>query len=543
MTQAVILDETAIPQTLRLRFNNRFVHTLPADPRTDLRIRPVRNAAYSRVQPTPVSSPVLLAWSPEVARSLGLPEIPNETEAPLLARILGGNALLPGMEPFAARYGGHQFGNWAGQLGDGRALSLGEVVTPDGAHLELQLKGAGPTPYSRRADGRAVLRSSLREFLCSEAMAHLGVPTTRALSLVTTGDGVVRDMFYDGRPETEPGAIVCRVAPSFLRLGNFEILAAESEPALLAQLFTFTVANHFPNLSPNAADKDAVLAFFTEVASRTAQLMAHWQRVGFVHGVMNTDNLSVLGLTIDYGPYGFLDGFDPDFTPNTTDAGGRRYRYSNQPRIAHWNLARFAEALLPLVGAEAPLAAALDHFVEEMNAAYARMMGEKLGIEIRDESDATLVKDMFELLEAAETDFPLFFRALADVVLLPANVDDAALCAPLLPTYYTSEDGVALQPRAAQWLRRYHTRAQQEPGSEQERAARMNAHNPLYVPRNWLAQEAIDAATAGDVAPLRRLHEVLRHPYTVQPGQEHYAGKRPEWARHKAGCSMLSCSS
>ncbi|MBG3852707.1 YdiU family protein, partial [Xanthomonas hortorum pv. carotae] len=230
-----------------------------------------------------------------------------------------------GMQPWAVNYGGHQFGHWAGQLGDGRAISLGEAIGVDGGRYELQLKGAGPTPYSRGADGRAVLRSSIREFLCSEAMHHLGVPTTRALSLVTTGDAVVRDMFYDGRPQREPGAIVCRVAPSFIRFGNFELPSARGDSALLRQWADFTIARDFPELK--GAGENLYAAWFAQVCERTAVMVAHWMRVGFVHGVMNTDNMSILGLTIDYGPYGWVDDYDPDWTPNTTDAQGRRYRF------------------------------------------------------------------------------------------------------------------------------------------------------------------------------------------------------------------------
>ena len=315
-----------------LRFDNAFVANLPADPVLANRPRQVQNACYTRVEPTPVSAPRVLAWSDETGELLGLarPAAPDG----LAAEVLGGNRLLPGMQPYAARYGGHQFGHWAGQLGDGRAITLGEVIAPDGTRQELQLKGAGRTPYSRTADGRAVLRSSLREFACSEAMHHLGVPTTRALSLVGTGDQVIRDMFYDGNAGPEPGAVVCRVAPSFVRFGNFQILAAQGEHEALRQLADFVRANYFPGMS--------IEETFREVCRRTGELMADWMRLGFVHGVMNTDNLAILGLTIDYGPYGWLEGYDLEWTPNTTDAEGRRYCYGNQPHIAQWNLTRLA---------------------------------------------------------------------------------------------------------------------------------------------------------------------------------------------------------
>ena len=303
-----------------LQFDNRLVQELPGDEETRNHPRQVLGALWSPIVPTPVSSPRMLAYSREMAELLGLTE--QEMAHPQWLEILAGNAFLPGMFAYATCYGGHQFGNWAGQLGDGRAIFLGEVITPVGQRFEIQLKGAGPTPYSRRADGRAVLRSSLREFLCSEAMHHLGVPTTRALSLVTTGEAVMRDMFYDGHPGEESGAVVCRIAPSFLRFGHFELPASRGDVALLKQLVEFAINRDFPEIS--GTHHDHLSRWFTEICERTARLMVHWMRVGFVHGVMNTDNLSILGLTIDYGPYGWIDNFDPAWTPNTTDAAGRR---------------------------------------------------------------------------------------------------------------------------------------------------------------------------------------------------------------------------
>ena len=311
-----------------LEWDNRFTRDLPADPIDALEApilpRQVEGAAFTRTRPTSVAGPRLLLASDEVATDLGLDPGALAEEPALSA--LAGNRVTDGMDPFAMNYGGHQFGNWAGQLGDGRAIALGEVVDTAGIHQTLQLKGAGPTPYSRRADGRAVLRSSIREFLCSEAMHHLGVPTTRALSLVTTGDAVVRDMFYDGNAAPEPGAIVCRVAPSFVRLGTFELPTSRGDTDLLGTLVATTIRHSYPQLvgADGAVGPGEIAAFVQTVVDRTARLMADWMRVGFVHGVMNTDNLSVLGVTIDYGPYGFLDDVDLDWTPNTTDFGQRR---------------------------------------------------------------------------------------------------------------------------------------------------------------------------------------------------------------------------
>src|SRR4051794_1086668 len=331
-------------------FSNTFVSDLPGDPVLVNVPRQVSNACYTRVEPTRVAAPKLLAWSDVLGDELGLSRPSADT-----VEVLAGSRVLPGMQPYAARYGGHQFGHWAGQLGDGRAITLTEITAGDGSRQELQLKGAGLTPYSRTADGRAVLRSSLREFMCSEAMFHLGVPTTRALSLVATGEPVVRDMFYDGHPREEPGAVVCRVAPSFIRFGNFELPAARGDVQLLEQLIDSTIERNFPEIKARQESKSAMRAeWFADVCRRTALMIVHWMRVGFVHGVMNTDNMSILGLTIDYGPYGWLEGYDPNWTPNTTDAQGRRYCYGNQPSIGLGKVLQPANALLPPGGGKTP---------------------------------------------------------------------------------------------------------------------------------------------------------------------------------------------
>lgn len=444
--------------------------------------------------------------------------------------VLAGNLVPEGMRPFAACYGGHQFGTWAGQLGDGRAMGLGDVEGP-GGRLELQLKGAGPTAYSRRADGRAVLRSSIREFICSEAMFHLGVPTTRALALVATGEPVLRDMFYDGNARGEPGAIVTRVAPSFVRFGSFELPAARRELHLLRALADHVIAEHFPELG--APGPDTYVAWFAEVARRTAELIARWMAVGFVHGVMNTDNLSILGLTIDYGPYGWLDVFDPNFTPNTTDARDGRYRWREQPSVAHWNLARLASAILPLVGEPAPLNDVLDQYPVWYAAAWRARLSDKVGIDLGDHDDA-LITELFTLLASAETDWSIFFRSLADVSREGDRFGAVA------EAFYAPPDD-ALRQRWSGWLAAYCVRTG---GIDRtSRQLRMNAANPWILPRNWVVQEVIDRAEAGDPSGIEALLEVLRHPYTAQPAHERIAGRRPEWARNKAGCSALSCSS
>jgi uncharacterized protein YdiU (UPF0061 family) len=524
-----------------LRYADRFVRELPGDPRDDNRIREVLGACYSRVAPTAVPGPELLALVPEVAALLEL----DPRVTPELVDVLAGNRVVPGMAPYAACYGGHQFGTWAGQLGDGRAITLGEVVTSTGDTWELQLKGAGPTPYSRRADGRAVLRSSLRELVCSEAMHNLGVPTTRALSLVTTGQPIERDLLYDGRPADEPGAVVCRVAPSFLRFGSYEIHAARDDTATLRRLVRFTLERYYPAYVDG--ERLDVAGFFAEVAQRTAWLVSEWLRVGFVHGVMNTDNMSILGLTIDYGPYGWIESFDPDWTPNITDASGRRYRFGHQPQVARWNLAQLGRALAPLVDDVAPLQRTIDEFAPHLAGLHRAGALRKLGLAGRRDTwaeDDELLASLGELLVEIETDMTLWFRLLARVPVRAPRDPGAGGLAILGDAYYAPDAITAAQHgRIAAWLERYAARVAVEALDDAARRARMDAVNPRYVPRNYLVQQVIEATEAGDRAALPELLDVLRRPYDDQPGRERFAQKRPEWARHRPGCSMLSCSS
>lgn len=525
--------------SVELSFDNRLTKLLPADPSRETSCRAVHGAAYSRVKPARASAPALVAYSKEVARNLGLSEAVCASAD--FVEVFSGNRQLAGMDPFAMCYGGHQFGNWAGQLGDGRAINLGEALGADGAHHALQLKGAGPTPYSRSADGFAVLRSSIREFLCSEAMHHLGVATTRALSLVTSGDAVVRDMLYDGNAAAEPGAIVCRVAPSFIRFGHFELAAQRRDFDLLKTQADFVIQHYFPALWPATGKPSATtyLEWFTEVVRRTATMIVEWLRVGFVHGVMNTDNMSILGLTIDYGPYGWLDNFDPLWTPNTTDAQGRRYRFGQQSQIAMWNLAQLAHAIEPLVGAAQPLQEIVDGYRDVFERSWRTMILGKLGLsQHRGSADSALIGELFQLLMAVETDMTLFFRGLSDLT------DDGGQRG-LVAAYYTDAHK---QPDYAErllaWLRLYRARlADDAAGDIDAQRASMRRCNPKFVLRNYLAQQAIENAEAGDNSLVAELLQVMRRPYDEQPGKEAFAQKRPDWARHKVGCSMLSCSS
>lgn len=527
-----------------LAFDNRFVRELPADPDESVRPRHVLKSCYSRVKPTPVAAPKLIAHATEVAEILGLSD--EQCASPEFAQVFGGNRVLEGMDPFAMCYGGHQFGNWAGQLGDGRAINLGQVERPGGARWTLQLKGAGPTPYSRNADGLAVMRSSVREFLCSEAMHHLGVPTTRALSLVATGEEVERDMFYDGHPKMEPGAVVCRVSRSFVRFGSFEIHASRRDEELLRALADHVIRFDYPELLPDSPTAqigvDTYVAWFHAVARRTAELMVHWQRVGFVHGVMNTDNMSILGETIDYGPYGWLEDFDPAWTPNTTDAQGRRYRFGSQGEIAYWNLSRLASALVPLVGDVAPLQQAIEEYPRVYWSRWETMMVQKLGLASYEvSSDEPLLRDLIECLQLAETDMTIFYRQLALVDLdgmgetLPDELQ--------LAFYDEAGPDAAAREKWMAWLTRYRERVASEGVEPAERARRMNAVNPRYVLRNSMAQLAIDKAEQGDGSLVMELLDLLRRPYDEQPERAEWYAKRPEWARTRPGCSMLSCSS
>ena len=501
-----------------LTWVRRFLDETPGDSVTGGPARQVPHACWSRVEPSPAPNPELLLWSSEMGAQLGLDTFDEV--------VLGGGQVVEGMDPYAQRYGGHQFGNWAGQLGDGRAITLGEVQLTTEV-LELQLKGAGSTPYSRFADGKAVLRSSIREFLCSEAMHHLGVPTTRALSLVSTGEMILRDMMYDGNQAHEPGAVVCRVAPSFIRFGSFQIHSAMGDIPTLKSLLEHTITHHFPE-HDGTTDKGLV-QWLSHVAEQTALMISHWMRVGFVHGVMNTDNMSIHGLTIDYGPYGWLEDYNPGWTPNTTDLRTRRYRYGQQPQIGAWNIARLLEAMVPLMEQPDLLHDVLDGYTNAYSTFQNEMWAMKLGLEEFRDDDESLIRDLNELLQRVETDMTIFFRllssiqeptiqSLADAFYDPATIPKEEWNAWLLT-----------------WWQRVH--------SNPDRNAMLSS-NPKYVLRNWMAQLAIEAAESGDLSVCKELYTVLLNPYDEQVEfEEKWFQKRPEWARHKIGCSMLSCSS
>ncbi|MCL4155714.1 UNVERIFIED_CONTAM: hypothetical protein GTU68_044075 [Idotea baltica] len=358
-------------------------------------------------------------------------------------------------------------------------------------------------------------------------MFHLGVPTTRSLSLSLSGDQVLRDVLYDGNPAYEKGAIVCRVAPSFIRFGNFQIFASRSDTVNLKKLADYTIKHFFPEIQVDT--KQRYVDFFNAVLDRTLEMVVHWQRVGFVHGVMNTDNMSILGLTIDYGPYGWLEGYEPGWTPNTTDSRQRRYRYGNQPVIAQWNLYQLANALYLLVEETAPFEAALGRYKLAFELARIKMMRAKLGLSEEEDGDESLLLQLEKILELTETDMTIFFRQLSN-----CKASDT-------PSIMLEKLEEASQ--WTDWLQVYGDRLQMEKVSDENRQAQMKQVNPKYVLRNYMAQLAIDAADQGNYGIIEELYQLLKKPYAEQPESEKWFARRPDWARDKVGCSMLSCSS
>ena len=508
---------TAQPSLPTLRFDNRFANLDPA--------------MGSRLAPVPLPDPYLVAASSQVAGMLGLD--PRLLQSSEWLDVIAGNRVPEGAQPMAAVYAGHQFGVWAGRLGDGRALLLGEVEGPEGRRLELQLKGSGPTPYSRMGDGRAVLRSSIREFLCSEAMAALGIPTTRALAVVGSDQPIIRET-------VETAAVVMRVSPSFIRFGNFEYFAHFNQHQTLKVLADYVIDRYEPEIAarwPGATRTGASYAALLETVSRrTASLMAKWQSVGFCHGVMNTDNMSILGLTIDYGPFGFLDGFDANHICNHTDQQGR-YAYAMQPGVGEWNCFALAQALMPLIGDVELAKQALSVYRETYDREHSTLLLAKLGLRSAHPDDDTLISGMFEAMQASRADFTLFFRHLAGV-----NAGDAGGDGPVRDLFID-------RAAADAWLAVYRARLAAEGLDQAERAAAMNRVNPLYVLRNHLAEIAIRRASGlsaegmptgeRDYTEVGRLLDALSSPYEARPGLEAYAAQPPAWASHLS----VSCSS
>ena len=523
-----------MPLTPSPAFSNQFSKSLPADPASENSTRQVQHAALSFVKPTPVKNPQLLLWSDETVDLLNLStDLKKDAD---FIDVLAGNIVGQNSKPYATVYGGHQFGHWAGQLGDGRAINLGELQSGE-TLFSLQLKGAGPTPYSRHADGRAVLRSSIREFLCSEAMFHLGIPTTRALSLINSQTLAMRDMFYDGNTKQEACAIVCRVSQSFLRFGHFELPAAREDIELLRQLADYAIAQYFPSIDVQSEQRYAQL--FEIICQSTAQLIAQWMSVGFVHGVMNTDNMSLLSETIDYGPYGWLEKYDLLWTPNTTDAEGKRYCYGNQPAITQWNLARLGNALFPLINDVEPLQKSLNAYNQSFHQHWNRLLATKLGVdEAVLKANPHCYQQLVQLFSVLEMDFNLFFDALTRITQRNADTtSQESINALLACSYLPAPDAAELFP----WLNLYQSLVEQD--SLLNRAEIMRAANPVFILRNHLVQDVIDAAEQGDYQPLQDIFKRLKTPYADVIDDARWVKKCPPESMHRAGCSMLSCSS
>src|SRR5512143_4083667 len=470
-------------------------------------------AYYSRVCPSPVPDPYLVCYSPEAAALLDLDA--SEMTRPELVDTLAGNRLLPGMDALAALYAGHQFGHYVPQLGDGRAILLGEVKNAAGQGWEVQLKGAGRTPYSRGGDGRAVLRSSIREFLCSEAMHALGIPTTRALAIVGSDRPVYRE-------DVETAALVTRLAPSFVRFGSFEVFYYRNQIESIKQLADYVIARHYPALASRAEPYAELLR---EVARRTAELMAQWQAVGFAHGVMNTDNMSILGLTLDYGPFGFLDAFDPGFVCNHSDTGGR-YAFDQQPDVAAWNLTKLAQALVPLMSVETA-SQAIGDYPQAFGRAYLERMAAKFGLAPGDDL-VPLLMDALQLLAQNRVDYTIFMRRLCDF-----NSTAGATNAPLRDLFL---DRAAFDA----WATRYAAALRRQASDDAARGLAMKRVNPKFILRNHLAEIAIRrAAGERDYSEVDRLHRLLTRPFDEQPEYAAYAAEPPDWARQ----IEVSCSS
>ncbi|STZ76504.1 protein adenylyltransferase SelO [Bergeriella denitrificans] len=490
------------------------MHTLPLQPP---RFAGLPATFYSSVSPEPLNAPHWVAVNTGLLAEFALPDAHFQDNADNLA-CLSGSAAHYDPQPLATVYSGHQFGVYVPRLGDGRALLLGDMADRHGQLWEVQLKGAGKTPYSRFADGRAVLRSSIREYLCSEAMHGLGIPTTRALTLAGSADKVYRE-------EVETAAVVTRLAPSFIRFGHFEYLFYKGRSDELKQLADFVIRHHYPEC---AAAGQPYLALLTQIAARTADTVAAWQSVGFCHGVLNTDNMSVLGLTLDYGPFGFLDAYDRRHVCNHSDREGR-YAYQAQPYIAHWNLAALAQCFEDLVSEE-DLNRFADSFPEVFQTAYLHKMRQKLGLQTEAAEDAELVADLFAALQGQNVDFTQFFRRLSQV----SNAHDDPMPSELSALFAQGSP----QPFSL-WLGRYRRRLRMENSDAAERARRMNRINPMYVLRNHLAEQAIALAKTGDFREIERLRRCLADPYQERAEFADFAEPAPEWA---AGI-CISCSS
>ncbi|MCO5143171.1 MAG: YdiU family protein [Oligoflexia bacterium] len=507
---------------------NSYTHSLSPDPSSENHPREVQEH-YSWVKPTRVPDPKLLLWNTQLGNQMAL-------EKPLSTSELfyySGNEQPRQAKPFAQNYGGHQFGHWANQLGDGRAITLGEI-TKEGQSWEIQLKGSGATPYSRRGDGKAVLRSSLREFYASELNYNLGVATTRALALVETGESVIRDLFYDGNPKEEPGAVLTRISSSFIRFGSFELFSYRRERDKAQKLFNYVLEKFYPNLIQN---DNPVELFFETICTRTAHLIADWMRYGFVHGVMNTDNMSILGQTIDYGPYAWIEDFSLSFTPNTTDLPGRRYCYGRQPYIAQWNLERLAISLKDLGLTTEGFQKGIESYQKIFSEKNKKDFSLKLGFEKKLSEDEELKLQLFSLLENLEIDFTLFFRLLSKII--KKEIDSASFLQKSSYKKITETDLDTLNF----WLKAYQNRMLKEERSIEDISLNMKKVNPAIIYRNYMTHLICEDLSQGTLNRAEELFAIIQDPFNEKWESTNWFIKRPDWANQTPGCTMLSCSS
>ncbi len=502
-----------------------FTRIFSGDFSGNLMQRQTPDVLFCSVKPVSLDDAKLIDFNEDLSVEIGLGILENDAD------FLAAQNLADNVKTYATAYAGHQFGNWAGQLGDGRAIFAGEIFN-NGKQTEIQWKGAGATPYSRHADGRAVLRSSIREYLMSEAMFHVGVPTTRALSLSKTGEDVIRDIQYSGNPQKEQGAIVVRTAESFLRFGHFELLSARNQTDSLRQLADYTIEIFYPEVN-SENNPNQYIEWFQAVCDRTLKMIIDWYRVGFVHGVMNTDNMSILGLTIDYGPYSMMDGYDLEFTPNTTDLPGKRYAFGKQGQISHWNLATLANAIFPLINDGEALEKILDNYGRQFWAEHDKMLARKFGFDKVLPEDERFFTEWQQMMQDLNLDYTLFFQSLEKPI-SEFKIDDFS------NSFYHILNENELK-KLSYFIEKYQERKLRNKISETESLAMMSKTNPKFILRNYLLFEAIQDAEKGNYELFFKLKEALQNPYENRFPE--FNQKRPSKYDNQTGCSQLSCSS
>lgn len=508
------------------KISSPFISKFPGDFSGNAQQRQTPNVLFCTIKPVEFENPELIIFNNKLANEIGLGSFHDKD-----LDFLAGKNLSENIQTYATAYAGHQFGNWAGQLGDGRAIYIGEILNNLKKKTELQYKGAGATPYSRTADGRAVLRSSVREYLMSEAMHFLNIKTTRALSLMKTGENVLRDEQYNGNAKYEQGAVIIRTAESFLRFGHFELLSARKDLDTLKKLADFAIENYFPKIDLN--DEEKYAKWFQKISEKTADLIVDWFRVGFVHGVMNTDNMSILGLTIDFGPFSFLDEYNLNFTPNTTDLPGRRYAFGNQAKIAQWNLWQLANALFPLINDQKKLEKILNNFSDYFWQKHDKMLAQKFGFDEVLEEDLEFFTQWQSMMQDLKIDYTLFFNKLE----LTSETSDYSFFNEAFYENLNEESSKKFN----QFLKVYRERLTKNTISREESKKIMAENNPKFILRNYLLFECIAELNNGKTELLEKLQTALKEPYKEIFTE--FSVKRPAKYQDVAGCTSLSCSS